>query len=67
MYKVLDVIQLTHDIPEENLKEGSLGTIIEILSELPNMVYEIEFCNEIRETIATLALDDHCISLYYEY
>lgn len=31
--KLLDVVALTEDIPEHNLKRGDIGTVVEILSD----------------------------------
>ena len=39
--KLLDVVALTHDIPEHNLKRGEVGTVVEILSK--GDAFEVEF------------------------
>ena len=39
--KLLDVVALTEDIPEHNLKRGEVGTVVEILAD--GEVYEVEF------------------------
>ncbi|MCG9129115.1 DUF4926 domain-containing protein [Candidatus Poribacteria bacterium] len=39
--KLLDVVTLTEDIPEHNLKRGEVGTIVEILAK--GEAFEIEF------------------------
>ena len=39
--KLLDVVALTEDIPEHDLKRGEVGTIVEILSD--GKAYEVEF------------------------
>ena len=39
--KPLDVVALTQDIPEHNLKRGETGTVVEILSN--GEAYEVEF------------------------
>lgn len=43
--KLLDVVALTHDIPEHNLKRGEVGTVVEIFSN--GDAFEVEFsdCN----------------------
>ena len=41
--KLLDVVALTQDIPEHNLKRGAVGTVVEILSN--GKAYEVEFSN----------------------
>lgn len=66
VYKILDVVRLTHDIDDENLKEGCIGTIVDILSDFPEKIYEVEFCNENGETITTLALSNHDIFIIWD-
>ena len=39
--KLLDVVALTEDIPEHNLKRGEVGTVVEILSD--GEAFEVEF------------------------
>ncbi len=39
--KLLDVVALTQDVPEHNLKRGDIGTVVEILSN--GEAYEVEF------------------------
>ncbi len=42
--KLLDVVALTEDIPEHNLKRGEVGTVVEIL--LDGEAFEVEFSDE---------------------
>ena len=42
--KLLDVVALTQDVPEHNLKRGDIGTVVEILSN--GEAYEVEFSND---------------------
>ena len=42
--KLLDVVALTQDIPEHNLKRGEIGTVVEILSN--GEAYEVEFSDD---------------------
>ena len=42
--KLLDVVALTQDVPEHNLKRGEVGTVVEILSN--GEVYEVEFSDD---------------------
>ena len=42
--KLLDVVALTQDVPEHNLKLGEVGTVVEILSN--GEAYEVEFSDE---------------------
>ena len=39
--KLLDVVELTQDVPEHNLKRGAVGTVVEILAN--GEAYEVEF------------------------
>ena len=41
MFEELDVVELTHDIKEDNLKKGTRGTIVEIYK--GGEAYEVEF------------------------
>ena len=51
--KLLDIVALLKDIPDEKLVKGQVGTIIEMLDE---GVYEVEFADKQGRTIASLAL-----------
>ena len=42
--KLLDVVALTQDVPEHNLKRGEVGTVVETLSN--GEAYEVEFSDE---------------------
>ena len=42
--KLLDVVALTQDVPEHNLKRGEEGTVVEILSN--GEAYEVEFSDD---------------------
>ena len=42
--KLLDVVALTQDIPERDLKRGEVGTVVEILSN--GEAYEVEFSED---------------------
>ena len=42
--KLLDIVALTQDVPEHNLKRGEIGTVVEILSN--GEVFEVEFSDE---------------------
>jgi hypothetical protein len=46
--KILDVIALLRDMPEQNVRRGMVGTIVEIKGES----FLVEFCNAEGETIA---------------
>ncbi len=42
--KLLNVVALTEDVPEHNLKRGEVGTVVEILSN--GEAFEVEFSDE---------------------
>lgn len=51
--KLLDTVALLDDLPERELKRGEVGTVVEILA--PD-AYEVEFCDDERQTYAQFAL-----------
>jgi ribosomal 30S subunit maturation factor RimM len=60
--KLLDVIALLEDLPEENLRRGEVGTVVEMLA--PD-VYEVEFSDEEGRTYALLPLQRDQIMLLH--
>ena len=42
--KLLDVVALTQDIPEHNLKRGEVGTVVEVLAN--SEAFEVEFSDD---------------------
>jgi len=62
MLKLLDVVALLKDMPEERLVKGQVGTVVE---ELDEGVYEIEFADKQGKTIATLALTNEDLMLLH--
>ncbi len=67
MYKIIDVVELIKDIPSKNLKRGTVGTIVEILQEQPNGIFEVEFCNGNGETLMTTVLCKDDFILYCKH
>ncbi|MEZ4708360.1 MAG: DUF4926 domain-containing protein [Caldilineaceae bacterium] len=62
--KLLDVVALTEDLPEEGLQRGQVGTIVE---ELAPDVYEVEFSDNWGRAYAMLALRvEQLLLLRYE-
>ena len=51
--KLLDVVTLTRDVPEHNLKCGEVGTVVEILSN--GKAYEVEFSDDNGQTYKCLS------------
>jgi hypothetical protein len=50
---LLDTVALVEDLPQRNLKQGEVGTVVELLA--PD-VYEVEFCDDDGQTYAMFAL-----------
>ena len=62
--KLLDVVALTDDLPERELVQGQVGTVVEVLA--PD-VYEVEFSDNDGHTYAELAVKaDKLLILHYE-
>ena len=63
--KLLDVIALTVDLPEENLWCGQVGTIVEIYEN--GKAYEIEFVDTQGNTYGLLTLyPQQIMQLHYQ-
>ncbi len=61
-FELLDTVALAVDLPERNLSQGEVGTIVEVLE--PD-VFEIEFSDDNGETYAELAINsDQLIILH---
>jgi hypothetical protein len=52
--KLLDVVALTTDLPEENLWRGQVGTVVEILAD--GTAFEVEFSDKEGRTYESLGL-----------
>lgn len=62
--KLLDVVALMKELPEEKLVKGKVGTIVELLAE---GVYEVEFADRHGRTVAMCALSENdLLVLRYE-
>ncbi len=62
--QLLDVVALTEDLSERDLRKGQVGTIVEELA--PN-VFEVEFSDNQGHAYAMLALrSDQLLVLHYE-
>ncbi|MFH7244146.1 MAG: DUF4926 domain-containing protein [Spirulina sp.] len=62
MIKELDVVMLTHDIPEHGLSKGSRGAIVHCYAD--RQAFEVEFVAESGETLALLTLGSEDIRAY---
>ena len=56
MIHELDTVVLTHDIPEHNLKEGDLGTVMHCYRD--SKAFEVEFVTASGKTIGVLTLTE---------
>lgn len=55
MIKELDVVTLTHDLPDHGLVKGSKGAVVHCYGN--GQGFEVEFVSEVGETIALLTLE----------
>ena len=53
--KLLDIVALTQDVPEHNLKRGEVGTVVEILAN--GEAYEVEFSDDNGQMYKCLSFD----------
>ena len=61
---ILDVVALTEDLPEDGLRKGQVGTVVESLA--PG-VFEVEFNDDDGRTYAMRALRaDQLLVLHYQ-
>lgn len=61
---LLSIVALLEDLPEESLRRGQVGTIVEVLA--PG-VYEVEFSDDSGRTYASLAVaGDRLLHLLHE-
>jgi len=62
--QLFDVVALTDDLPDEGLRRGQVGTIVELLA--PG-VFEVEFSDDEERTYAQLALrESQLMVLHYQ-
>lgn len=52
-YQLLDVVRAAIDVPDQAIRAGDLGTVVEVHGQ---DAYEIEFCNDRGETLAMFAM-----------
>jgi hypothetical protein len=63
--QILEVVALTDDIPEHNLRRGQVGTVVDILG--GGRALEVEFSDRNGRTYASLGLrPDQVLVLRYE-
>lgn len=59
--RLLDVVELVVDVPDEQLAAGAVGTVVEIFD--PPRAYEVEFVDQDGRTIALVVLTDDQLAL----
>ena len=63
--KLLDVVALTDDLPEYNLRRGQVGTVVEVLE--GGTAFEVEFSDRDGRTYESVGLrPDQIMTLHYE-
>jgi hypothetical protein len=63
--KLLDVVALTEDLPQQKLFRGQVGTVVEILA--AGKAFEVEFSDREGRTFKSLGLKPNQIMvLHYE-
>jgi hypothetical protein len=63
--KLLDVVALVVDLPEQNLWRGQVGTVVEILGD--GTAFEVEFSDRDGRTYESLGLrTDQIMVLHFE-
>lgn len=50
-----DVVEVVHDLPDEKVTAGMVGTIVHVFHE-PRLAYEVEFSDTDGQTVAMLPL-----------
>lgn len=64
MVQLLDVVALTEDRPDQGLRRGQVGTVVEVLA--PG-VYEVEFSDDEGRAYALVALpESQLLVLHYQ-
>lgn len=64
-FKLFDVVALIHDLPEENLYSGQVGTIVEVYND--GEAFEVEFVDKDGHTYGLLTLTpEQLMLLHYE-
>ncbi len=63
--KLLDVVALTVDLPNENLWRGQVGTVVELLAD--DEAFEVEFSDRTGRTYESLGLlPEQIMLLHFE-
>ncbi len=62
--KLLDVVALTQDVPEHNLKRGDIGAVVEILSN--GEAYEVEFSDDNGQMYKCLSFPASQLEIFHQ-
>jgi hypothetical protein len=62
MFSMFDKVQLAIALPEASLKEGAIGSVVDVYAQ-PREAYEVEFTDDLGRTIALIAVDPDQIKL----
>lgn len=54
---LLDIVALTEDVPEHNLKRGEVGTVVEILAD--GDAFEVEFSDDNGQMYKSLSFTEN--------
>ena len=63
MIHELDLVVLNHDMPDENLKMGDVGTVVHSYTD--GKAFEVEFLTAKGKTVALLTLNEKAIRPIY--
>lgn len=55
IFKLLDVVALTEDIPELHLRRGQVGTIVEVFED--GEAFEVEFSDQSGRTYESIGIE----------
>jgi len=61
---LFDVVELTADLPEENLARGAQGTVVECYAD---GAYEVEFTDDDGQTLTLCAVSSDQIRIVYRH
>lgn len=56
-FKLLDIVALTEDLPEHNLRRGQVGTIVEVYK--GDEAFEVEFSDNQGKTFEMIGVEPH--------
>ena len=64
-FKLFDIVALTADLPDHNLRRGQVGTVVEILA--GGKAFEVEFSDRDGRTFESIGLEpEQMLILHYE-